>query len=594
MVGVFKVFRKYFRSKESLKNFSHVKEREGTKMKRMAKVLLSIMIMCLAFYPILTPLTQEVQAADSYPGLLLYNTLGSVDEIQNSEYGPDLFIEGTVDFAPARFGNGAYSTGFYTENRILVDYDQLKLSYKAGTVEAWVNFPKSPIVSPYSYSMFSLLDGYFQSVPGGDNSLGQQVENYIGDGVTGTLNTLYVTINFGTPVQVQIPNIDQLISPGENNHLAIAWDKEGIGNTGNTIQVYLNGEVIGFSNDNNWGTTPDEGNRHSIGKGESYAGNAFVIDNIKIYDFAKADFPEINIEDAITIKDENTLILIPSATTISAGSTIDCTIEVPYATDLYAIQATFIANKSDYLTPLAITYGDFFEEANRYEIPSDSSAPADRFCIAASLMNPAQPVTGSGTFASISYTVDVNAYGEVNISCYDVVFSNKNGMALNGSGQGAVFTIQHPIFEPDGETIIGFITLPPGVEADSAVITLENAHGDQVAVTVNTNGDFIIEDLKDGTYKIWADHKPYFSTCTEIKVVKGQVVNVDPIVMISGDINGDNSVDIGDVTLVAIYFEMTTKDIPKVDRGVDLNNDGIVNIQDLAIVGGNFGIERCH
>ncbi len=81
--------------------------------------------------------------------------------------------------------------------------------------------------------------------------------------------------------------------------------------------------------------------------------------------------------------------------------------------------------------------------------------------------------------------------------------------------------------------------------------------------------------------------------CTQITVVNGQIVDSVSITMIHGDVNGDKTVNIGDVTLVANYFGMAAADIPLADRSVDLNNDGIVNIQDLAIVGANYNMARC-
>ncbi|MGD8454054.1 MAG: hypothetical protein PVJ57_19750 [Phycisphaerae bacterium] len=117
---------------------------------------------------------------------------------------------------------------------------------------------------------------------------------WIGDGATGTLYTLYAEVNFGSLVQVQIPDVDGIFHPGEWHHLAIVWDKVGIGGSGECVRVYIDGVVCGANTSNAWGDTPDVGNRHTIGKGEGFDDGtpAFVIDNIKVWDYGKWDFSD--------------------------------------------------------------------------------------------------------------------------------------------------------------------------------------------------------------------------------------------------------------------------------------------------------------
>jgi len=228
---------------------------------------------------------------------IFWNSLGSAGELQNSIIGPDLITEGLIGFKDGVFGNAFYSTGgWYCTNRILTPVDGLQLDPQQGTVEAWVKYPLSPIVQAYNYSMFSIIDGPYQKGTGRDPLIGDQVIGYIGDGTSGTLFTYYVEVNFGSPVQITVPGIDAIFGDNAFHHVAIVWDKDGIGGTGDTIRLYIDNEIIGSSEDSSWGSVPDAGTHHSIGKGENIPSQsdpniaAFIIDEVKVWNQPRAAF----------------------------------------------------------------------------------------------------------------------------------------------------------------------------------------------------------------------------------------------------------------------------------------------------------------
>jgi hypothetical protein len=61
-------------------------------------------------------------------------------------------------------------------------------------------------------------------------------------------------------------------------------------------------------------------------------------------------------------------------------------------------------------------------------------------------------------------------------------------------------------------------------------------------------------------------------------------------VLKGGNANGNDSIDIGDATLVAANFGLH---IPPGDARADINGDGIIDVRDLAILGGNYGLSGC-
>ena len=58
-------------------------------------------------------------------------------------------------------------------------------------------------------------------------------------------------------------------------------------------------------------------------------------------------------------------------------------------------------------------------------------------------------------------------------------------------------------------------------------------------------------------------------------------------VRLRGDVSGDCTVDIVDISMVGSRFAMTPA-FPRYLTAADLNNDGIIDVVDLVLVGGNF------
>jgi hypothetical protein len=57
-----------------------------------------------------------------------------------------------------------------------------------------------------------------------------------------------------------------------------------------------------------------------------------------------------------------------------------------------------------------------------------------------------------------------------------------------------------------------------------------------------------------------------------------------PVTLLGGDVNGDNLIDIRDLSYVAYHLGGP-------DAQADINGDGKVDILDLTMIAGNFGIK---
>ena len=67
------------------------------------------------------------------------------------------------------------------------------------------------------------------------------------------------------------------------------------------------------------------------------------------------------------------------------------------------------------------------------------------------------------------------------------------------------------------------------------------------------------------------------------------LLHIDPPILPAGDVDGSNIVDAGDVLILRNSFGQASSD-PVFDDTVDLNRDGIVDVQDFSILSRNFGL----
>jgi len=76
----------------------------------------------------------------------------------------------------------------------------------------------------------------------------------------------------------------------------------------------------------------------------------------------------------------------------------------------------------------------------------------------------------------------------------------------------------------------------------------------------------------------------YLYATKNISVSEGQTKDLGSITLLGGDANNDNVVNIFDLTIVGVAYGTS----PPSDPRADINNDNIVNILDLVLVGGNY------
>lgn len=232
------------------------------------------------------PLTIVLDEGD----LIFWNKLGSNDEVQNSEAGPDLdfytFDDGLEvpanrEYVPGVTGNaitiapGEYFTMQRVHNVVLNDLPSL-LSPERGAIECY--FLQNAVPIGYEHNPYRIFDGPFGFADMGIFS---------DDNQDGT-NSLRFYLDLGG-VEVSVEEEAFGSYTGGWVHIAAAWDRSGIGSSEETMQLFINGTKVASTTDNGWGNTfgPQAdiagGNDHDIAR-------QFYVDEMKIYNFAKTTF----------------------------------------------------------------------------------------------------------------------------------------------------------------------------------------------------------------------------------------------------------------------------------------------------------------
>jgi len=105
------------------------------------------------------------------------------------------------------------------------------------------------------------------------------------------------------------------------------------------------------------------------------------------------------------------------------------------------------------------------------------------------------------------------------------------------------------------------------------------------AATTAPNGEFTIINVLPGIYMVSASMDGYLTAQrTGVEVVADETTTLPHVVLIGGDANNDEVINLFDLVIVGAAYGTT----PPSDPRADINGDGTVNIFDLVLVGGNY------
>jgi hypothetical protein len=113
------------------------------------------------------------------------------------------------------------------------------------------------------------------------------------------------------------------------------------------------------------------------------------------------------------------------------------------------------------------------------------------------------------------------------------------------------------------------------------------------------NGSFTLPNLPDGNYTLRADYSGYLQSDKQITITVNNppVIDFSTTTLLGGDVNNSNEINILDIAAIAapsvfgsvgVAVGSTLPNCSVVDNPYDINDDGQVNISDLAIAAGNW------
>lgn len=228
------------------------------------------------------------------PGsLVLWNRLGSDEEVFNSEVGPDLYfftlgddihIPANHEYVAGVSGNaitiapGTYYSSSRVHN-VVLDNPATVLNPERGAIECYFYQQQSPVA--FNHNPHRIVDGPYGFLSG----MGFMSHDVYENGAENALS-FYLALG-GTPVSVSIEDFDQY--NGQWLHLVAVWDRTGIDASDETMQLYINGVKMASATASTWGTV--FGTKVDIAGGnDNNIARQFYVDELKFYDFAKTTF----------------------------------------------------------------------------------------------------------------------------------------------------------------------------------------------------------------------------------------------------------------------------------------------------------------
>ncbi len=198
--------------------------------------------------------------------------------------------------------------------------------------------------------------------------------------------------------------------------------------------------------------------------------------------------------------------------------------------------------------------------------------------IAASREGEVSDMMGPLTLLTVELRADAVTEADSFFYLTDVKFGRRGGLAV-------------PVVEIS-DLAVGVTDLTTGDIVGN--ITVEGRLGDNQAGHIITNGadlfatsgfegSFSLASVAPGSYTLTAD-SPGFLAATCQNVTHGTELTIlNRVLLLAGDINGDDIIDITDATAMGNVFNSDTPGEP-----ADLNADSLVDVLDLVLMAANF------
>ncbi len=227
-------------------------------------------------------------------------------------------------------------------------------------------------------------------------------------------------------------------------------------------------------------------------------------------------------------------------------------------------------------------------------VPGWNGTPSDGVVKFAASKVAADPVSGSGIVATVTLTA--TTAGTYPITLSDVLLGDRDGNQITATAAPTTVTV----------TVCGFATVTGKVNLQGrgtgltgtipptgGTVTLLDAGYGQRSTSFDATGNFTITNVMVApggtTYTISATHNLYLSNITTTLLMPLANVTLPTTRLKGGDANNSGKVEVDDLSCIGGSFGGSPV-VCGVNGSSDINADGVVNILDLVLPGGNFDL----
>lgn len=195
-------------------------------------------------------------------------------------------------------------------------------------------------------------------------------------------------------------------------------------------------------------------------------------------------------------------------------------------------------------------------------------------------------VSGSGPLINLTFS-------GVSAGVTQLLF-DENALGLsNSSSQPIAVVVQNSSANVTYHTapITGVVSLqgrasPAGILSSLGIGTTygQGPFSALSAATIGQNLD-LGAVVGNDAYTLTVSYPGYLGVATNLAVPVGDDLTLPPLHLLAGDVNADDLVDTADLEAIGAAFDASGSGL-----AADLNGDGVVNLQDLALAAGNYGL----
>lgn len=286
----------------------------------------------------------------------------------------------------------------------------------------------------------------------------------------------------------------------------------------------------------------------------------------------------------------NSIVPVTDNAEFCTGESSTVTINLTDVTNLFGYQ--FIVHYDPNLVDASAAFTNtFFDTRTNAIIPPDwnASCGSGECKFAASLVEPAEPINGSGTVAQIR--LNGTNPGTFDLTISDDILTDRNSQPIQHTSH-SLHLMVCSYASVSGTVNLQGRTTP----IDAGQVTLSDLGGVFGSYTTGFNpatGKFIfsrVQAMPGGSnYQLEAAHGLYLRNRMTFTMHALEAYSAPQTHLLGGDANNDGQIDLGDLTCIGGSFGGTPV-LCGMTGSSDINADGTINILDLVLAGGNYGL----